>query len=64
MFNPAEYKYKATAMAEYIKESYPQAKDANEAIFLAKHNGLITDETFMLAVWGRLMRLYPRKVGA
>ena len=64
MFNPTIEKQKAIAMAQFIVETYPKAKDANEAIFLAQHNGLITDETFMLAVWGRLMRLYSRKVGA
>lgn len=53
----------AITTAQSIFDRYSQATTANEATELARADGWFKDEVEMLAVWGRLMRLYP-KVGA
>jgi len=56
-------KEQAITTAQIIFNRYPQATTANEAIDLSRADGLFKSKEEMLAVWGRLMRLYP-KVGA
>jgi hypothetical protein len=56
-------KEEAITTAQAIFNRYPEATTANEAVDLSRADGYFKDETEMLAVWGRLMRLY-RKVGA
>ena len=57
-------KEEAVAIAESITRRYPEATNANQALDLSRNDGWFKDESEMLAVWGRLLRLYPRKMGA
>ena len=57
-------KEEAVAIAESITRRYPEATNANEAIELSRNDGWFANESEVLAVWGRLMRLYPNKAGA
>lgn len=56
-------KQEAIAIAEAITRRYPEAKTANEAIDLSRNDGWFSNQTEVLAVWGRLLRLLPPKVG-
>ena len=52
----------AKSMALEIKNKYPQASTVEEAYNLAIADELFTNKDDALAVWGRLMRLYPQQV--
>lgn len=54
----------AIKIAEEIVAKYPQAQTVNEAIDLSRNDFFFKNETEMLIVWGRLLRLLPTKVGA
>ena len=57
-------KDEAITIAKSITQRYPEAKTANQAIDLSRNDGWFNNDTELLAVWGRLMRLLPAKVEA
>lgn len=46
----------AIAYANKLRKDYPQLSNANAIIEKALNDGILENETEMLAVWGRLMK--------
>jgi hypothetical protein len=51
----------AKAKAKQLVNGYPQAKNVQDLIELAKADNQFISNDEMLAVWGRVCRLLPQK---
>jgi hypothetical protein len=54
----------ATQKANDIVARYPSATNVQDALDLAMQDGFFQSNDEAIAVWGRLCRLLPQKVGA
>jgi hypothetical protein len=57
-------KEQATQKASEIVAKYPNATNVQDALDLAMQDGFFQSNDEAIAVWGRLCRLLPQKVGA
>ena len=57
-------KEQATQKASEIVAKYPNATNVQVALDLAMQDGFFQSNDEAIAVWGRLCRLLPQKVGA
>lgn len=57
-------KEQATQKASEIVAKYPNATNVQDALDLAIQDGFFQSNDEAIAVWGRLCRLLPQKVGA
>ena len=57
-------KEQATQKASEIVAKYPNATNVQDALDLAMQDNFFQSNDEAIAVWGRLCRLLPQKVGA